>query len=155
MPFVYCPTLGSIRELWENAEEKISSSGDPFYPQRQILKHHLQELLQWELERGSETKLLQEYREVFDFDTEYSLYVKWEVEPGSYTQSIPVGKTFEEVRREMKKGNCEGKEYEMPEFSSYPVQEELEYGHSFTGEWRYKTSVWVNNLSLKKVPAEV
>ena len=142
----------TLVERWNNAETKTTEyhNGEThtWYPVRNQMMWELGHLLGLEIEWGNalcgNEEKLKEYKANFEWDTDYSVNVKWEIEPASYTQGIDCS-SAEEVK-EYLKGE---KELEEPEWDE-DVDMSIDYGAGFTGDFRTKPVISVSNMRLKK-----
>lgn len=143
----------SLVERFKNAEEKVSTyyNGEEYrwYPKRRSMERELGVLLGYEAEGSfmlnynNSAELLKEYKENFEWDSAYSVEVRWEIEPASYTNSVDCSSP-----EEIKEYLTNEKQLETPSWND-EVSSCISYGSDFTGERELKAAVGVSNLRLK------
>ena len=139
-------------------EERTNHKGEKytFYPQRNRMKYELENLLCYEigsaylLEYDNGKEKLNEYKENFEWDTQYAVSVDWEICAPSFT------KEYECSSVEQVKSYLYGREeLEEPDWEEDSVDSGMEYGScEFTGENEVSAKVRISNLRLKKAKHE-
>jgi len=148
----------SLLERFKNAEEKVSTyhngAEHRWYPERQSMEYELGRLLgyeidsSWWLKHDNNAELLNEYKECFEWDSKYSVMVRWEIEPSSLTDCIACSSP-EEIKEYLNNQ----KELDTPSWDE-DVSCCIEYGSDFTGEKDLKAEVSVSNLRPKQQEQE-
>ena len=148
----------TLIERFNTVEERTNNKGEKstHYPQRWRMKYELENLLSIEIgspyllkyDNGQEN--LNEYKENFEWDTEYAVSVDWEVCAPSFT------KEYECSSVEQIKSYLAGREeLEEPDWEEDSVDSALNYGCSdFTGEKEIEAQVRVSNLRPKTAKHE-
>ena len=148
----------TLIERFNTVEERTNNKGEKstHYPQRWRMKYELGKLLSNEIgapyllkyDNGQEN--LNEYKENFEWDTEYAVSVDWEVCAPSFT------KEYECSSVEQMKSYLYGREeLEEPDWEEDKVDCGMEYGSSeFTGEKEVHAKVRISNFRLKKAKHE-
>lgn len=140
----------SLLEIW-NSDKGVENRWGTSYPERNKLQRNLKSLLGLEVEEklhyacgGKEQAeaLLAEYRSNFDWDTEYSLEIDWEVEPQTATQSLEL--SIEEIK-EYINGD---KEPEEPEY--HEVEENINGGFELIGYNSMNVRASITNFRPKQ-----
>ena len=140
----------TLVERFNNAEittvKYPNGKEQTYYPVHSKMEWELGRLLGYELQYGSalgKDELLEEYKEHFEWDAEYGVNVRWEVEPASYTQHLDCS-SLEETKQYLQRQIPT----EMPEWGGSWYL--LGYGSGFTGDNSLEPYVSVSNLRLKK-----
>lgn len=140
----------SLLEIW-NSDKGVENRWGTSYPERRKLERNLKSLLGLEVEeklhyacQGKEQAeaLLAEYRSNFDWDTEYSLDIDWEIEPQTATQSLEL--SVQEIK-EYLNGD---KEPEEPEYSE--VEENINGGFELSGYNSMNVRASITNFRPKQ-----
>jgi len=140
----------SLLEIW-NSDKGVENRWGTSYPERRKLERNLKSLLCLEVEEklhyaceGKEQAeaLLAEYRSNFDWDTEYSLEIDWEVERQTATQSLEL--SIEEIK-EYINGD---KEPEQPE--SHEVEESINGDFELNGYNTMNVCAFITNFRPKQ-----
>ena len=127
----------SLLKIWNSEEGKKQN----YSSLRTELRRTLQQNLEKEFTGEEDTKLLEEFRSTFEWETEITLSIQWEYF-GYGTQGISVSK---EEATDYLNGN---KEPEQPEY-------ELDLGEvDFTGDYEKEVVIYVRNLRLKEKKSE-
>tara|TARA_Y100000592_G_scaffold55608_1_gene87431 strand:- start:2068 stop:2652 length:585 start_codon:yes stop_codon:yes gene_type:complete len=141
----------TLVERFNNAEittvKYPNGKEQTYYPVHSQMEFELARLLGYEIQYRSalgKDELLKEYKEHFEWDTEYGVYVRWEVEPASYTQHLDCS-SLEETKQYLQRQIPT----ETPEWDE-EVDSCLDYGSGFTGDNSLEPKVSVSNLRLKK-----
>ena len=128
----------SLLKIWNSEEGKEQN----YSSLRNELRRTLQRNLEKELTGEEDTKLLEEFRSTFEWETDIQLIVNWEIETSYGIQSIIVSA---EEATDYLNGN---KEPEQPEY-------ELDLGEvDFTGDYEKEVVIYVRNLRLKEKKSE-
>ena len=129
----------SLLKIWNSEEgEKQNYSS-----LRNELRRTLQRNLEKELTGEEDTKLLEEFRSTFEWETDIQLIVNWEIATSYGIQSIIVSA---EEATDYLNGN---KEPEEPSYGEVYME-----GEEFTGEYEQKVEISVSNLRLKEKKSE-
>ena len=139
----------SLLEIW-NSDKGVGNRWGTSYHQRRQLESKLQILLEYEIAEklhywgGKEEAeaLLAEYRSNFDWDTEYSLDIEWEVEPQTATQSLEI--SVEEIKEYL---NGE-KQPKCPAYSE--VEESISGGYDLSGFNTLNVRAYITNFRPKQ-----
>lgn len=141
----------TLVERFNNAEittAKLPNGKElTYYPVHNQMEYELGRLLGYELQYEDvlgKKELLEEYKENFEWDTEYGVYVRWEIDSPTYTQLLDCC-SLEETKKYLQRQI----DAEVPEWDE-EVDSCLEYGSGFTGENSLEPYVSVSNLRLKK-----
>ena len=147
-----------IERFKTEGEERTNHKGEKYthYPQRWRMKYELENLLSIEIgspyllkyDNGQEN--LNEYKENFEWDTEYAVSVDWELCAPSFT------KEYECSSVEQIKSYLAGREeLEEPDWEEDSVDSNINYGCSdFTGEKEVEAKVRISNLRPKTAKHE-
>lgn len=143
----------SLLETWNSDKGEISKfHGQLCYPTQNKLRQQLEKLLRYEAEDnlrwfgGGEEEakqLLAEYRSNFDWETDYSLRVCWEIS-SSYAEQYVECSSLED----MKAYKNEEKELETPDYEE--VEADISGDNELTGYNTKYCEVNVGNLRPKQ-----
>ena len=153
-------TTKSLLAQFNNAKEKKNYKGEIYYPDRNSLGYELRTLLEqeqngWRCDRWSYNSLDNEqieeakriislYQEVFDWDTQYSVEVQYELSPSTMNYNKDVN-SLEELKKYLSKD----KAVELPE-SGESCWEQIDYGYEIYDEEWIRAGVEIKNLRLKE-----
>lgn len=141
-------TVQSLLDRFNNAEKKVSHTGDEFFPEHNVMAFELGRLLSREMKRGiryvsqADINTLQEFNENFEWETEYGVSVTWEIEPSTATQCIDCS-CAEDVAAYL----SGKKEPECPAFED--IYDDIDYGCELTGDYSTDARIHVSNLRPK------
>ena len=153
-------TTKSLLAQYNNAKGEKNYSGETYYPDRLKLERELRNLLEqeqnnWTINRYTHIarmdneeieeakRVIALYQEVFDWDTQYSVNVEYELSPSTMDHSIDVN-SVEELQDYLNKV----KEVEDPD-SEESCWTHIDYGHEIYDVNQLRGGVEVNNLRLK------
>ena len=145
----------SLLETWNSDKGEISKyHGQLCYYKQNELRQQLERLLRNEAEgslhyfsKGGEEEakqLLEEYRTNFDWETDYSLRVCWEIS-SQYAEQVVECSSLEDMKA-YKNGD---KELEEPDYEE--VEQDITSDYSLTGYNTKECEVNVGNLRPKQV----
>jgi len=153
-------TTQSLLAQFNNAESKKDYKGNIFYPDRRSLAYELRTLLEQESnnwlrnywgyarldnEQIEEAKnLIALYKEVFDWDTTYSVGVKYSLIPSTMWHSISV-----EGKEDLQQYLNGDKEVEYPDTDSECFQN-IDYEQEIDREEMVRAEISIKNLRLKE-----
>ena len=144
----------SLLETWNSDKGEISKfHGQLCYRKQHELRQQLERLLRYEAEgslryfsKGGEEEakqLLEEYRTNFDWETDYSLRVCWEIS-SQYAEQVVECSSLED----MKAYKSEEKELETPDYEE--VEADISGDNELTGYNTKYCEVNVSNLRPKQ-----
>ena len=156
-------TTTSLLAQYNNAKGKKNPhqfNGETFYPDRIDMKREIENLLEqeqnnWSVNRYTHISHLDNeqikeakrvialYKEVFDWDTQYSVNVEYELSPSTMDHSIDVN-SVEELQDYLNKV----KEVEDPD-SEESCWTQIDYGYEIYDVNKLRGGVSVDNLRLK------
>jgi len=153
-------TTQSLLAKFNNAESKKNYKGETFYPDRRSLAYELRTLLEQESnnwlrnswgyarldnEQIEEAKkLIALYKEVFDWDTNYSVGVKYSLVPSTMWHSQSV-----EGREELQQYLNGDKEVEYPDSDNECFQN-IDYEQEIDREEIVRAEIEIKNFRLKE-----
>ena len=154
-------TTKSLLAQYNNAKGEKNYKGETYYPDRFKLERELRILLEqeqnnWTINRYTHIahmdneeieeakRVIALYQEVFDWDTQYSVNVEYELSPSTMDHSIDVN-SVEELQDYLNKV----KEVEDPD-SEESCWTNIDYGHEIYDVNKLRGGVDVNNLRLKE-----
>ena len=154
-------TTKSLLAQYNNAKGEKNYSGETYYPDRLKLERELRILLEqeqnnWTINRYTHIarmdneeieeakRVIALYQEVFDWDTQYSVEVEYELSPSTMDHSFDVN-SVEELQDYLNKV----KEVEDPD-SEESCWEHIDYGHDIYDVNKLRAGVEVNNFRLKE-----
>lgn len=145
----------TLVERFKTAEEKVSKqhNGEErrWYPEHNQMKWELGQLLSNEisapymLKYDNGIQLLEDYRENFEWESEFSVRACWDINPATYTDTIECSSP-EEIREYL----AHRKELEIPDWEKVDDECDIEYGRGFNGDKEIEAVVRVSNLRLKQ-----
>lgn len=145
-------TVQSLLDRFNNAEKKVSHTGDEFFPEHNVMAFELGRLLSREMKRGiryvsqADIDTLQEFKENFEWETEYGVCVTWEIEPSTATQFIECSSSDD-----MAAYLSGAKEPECPAYDD--IRDDIDYGCELTGDFSTDARIHVSNLRPKQQKA--
>ena len=151
-------TQQSLLERFNNAEGKQNHNGETYYPDREKLEWELEQLLQQEQNNWKENRyfqlepnkiedvknLIALYKQVFDWDTQYSLDVEYSLSPSTMYYSLVI-----DSKEELNDYLTGKKEIEHPDCED-ACWEKIDYGYDIESEDGVLADIVVKNLRIKE-----